>query len=82
MRRTQIQLTEEQSETLIKLARLKGLSIAELIRRSITQYLRMLGTISFEEQKRRAIAVAGRFSSSSGDISTKHDKYLVEAFKK
>lgn len=32
------------------------------------------------EERRRAIAAAGRFHSGASDISAKHDKYLVEAF--
>ena len=82
MRRTQIQLTEEQAEVLQKLARLKKLSIAEIIRRGINLYLQMLGTVTPDEWGKRAIAATGRFHSGVSDLSTKHDKYLLEDYKK
>lgn len=82
MRRTQIQLTEEQAEVLQKLARLKKLSIAEIIRRGINLYLQSLGTVTPDEWGKRAIAATGRFHSGVSDLSTKHDKYLLEDYKK
>lgn len=82
MKRTQIQLTDVQAETLARLAKLKKLSIAEIIRQGVELYLRMLGARSLEDMKERAISAAGRFKSGTKDLSTKHDEYLTEAFKK
>jgi hypothetical protein len=35
-----------------------------------------------EEVKRRALAAIGRFSSGPQDLSTEHDRYLDEAYRK
>ena len=80
MVRTQIQLTEEQSQALKRIAASEGKSIAELIRRSIDVMLRSKSAISEDEKRQRAIAAAGKFSSEDVDLSTEHDRYLSEAY--
>ena len=82
MVRTQIQLTEEQAKALKKLASSRHLSIAELIRQGVDAVLRSNVIVDAEEKRKRAIAIAGRFSSGKRDISKEHDKYLAEAFAK
>jgi hypothetical protein len=79
---TQIQLTEEQSKALKKMAAQRNLSMAELIRQGIDFYLRACGTISQEERRQRAIKAAGRFHSGLTDLSGKHDEYLAEVYGK
>ena len=79
MVRTQIQLTEEQSKALKKIAGKKHLSVAELIRQGVNTLMKT-GEVSIEERKERAIAAAGRFRSGKRDISLRHDDYLAEAF--
>jgi replication initiation and membrane attachment protein DnaB len=79
MVRTQIQLTEEQSKTLKKIAGKKHLSVAELIRQGVSTLMKT-GEVSMEERKERAIAAAGRFRSGKKDVSVRHDDYLAEAF--
>ena len=80
MVRTQIQLTEEQSQALKRMAASEEKSIAELIRRSIDVMLRSKSVISEDEKRQRAIAAAGKFSSEDVDLSTEHDRYLSEAY--
>ena len=83
MIRTQIQLKEEQVRVLKKLAAARGVSMAELIRQSVDALIRSstgIG-ISDEERRRRAIAAAGRFRSGTSDVSSEHDRHLVEAFR-
>lgn len=80
MIRTQIQLTEEQVRLLKALAAERRVSIAELIRQSVDQFVRMSRGVDAEERKRRAIAVAGRFRSGCSDLSEEHDAYLAEAY--
>ena len=80
MVRTQIQLTEEQSKALKKMAAQRNLSMAELIRHGIDFYLRSCGTISQEERRQRAIKAAGQFHSGQTDLSEKHDVYLAEVY--
>lgn len=79
MLRTQIQLTEEQARALKEMAARDGVSIAELVRRSLTSFLRSPSP-STEERRRRAIAFAGRFPSREGDIAENHDRYLAEDY--
>ena len=78
MVRTQIQLTEEQSRALKRLAASKQISIAELIRQGVDTVLRSNTSIDLDEKRRRAMAAAGRFRSGRRDISEKHDRYLAE----
>ena len=81
MVRTQIQLTDQQARRLRAEARERGLSLAEIIRRYVDKGL------SDETPDRaalydRAARVVGRFRDRRGarDVSSKHDRYLDEAF--
>lgn len=80
MVRTQIQLTEKQARMLRNLAKVKKVSIAELIRQSVDMLLRNSSLVDIEERKKKAIQAIGKFRSGARDISEKHDKYLDEAF--
>lgn len=75
--RTQIQLTESQAQALKAQSAKTGLSIAEIIRRSIDQTLHS-NAISDEERRRRAIAMPA-FHSGRSDIAANHDEYFAEA---
>ena len=80
MVRTQIQLTEEQYYALKRIAEIRKVSMAELIRRGVDEILRSNVSVSAGERKERALALAGRFRSGRADISGKHDEYLGEDF--
>lgn len=80
MIRTQIQLTEEQSQTLKVISQEQGVSVAELIRRSVDDYIRSAGRLTLAEKKRRALSVVGVASSGVDDLGVNHDKYLAEAY--
>lgn len=80
MIRTQIQLTEEQSQTLKEMAQERGVSMAELIRQSIDNFIRARNQLTREEKRRKALAIMGQFSSGVSDLSTNHDQYLAEAY--
>jgi hypothetical protein len=82
MIRTQIQLTELQAESLKAAAARRGVSMAELIRQSVDQLLEKTGEPSRKELRQRAAAAAGRFRSSAGDVSIRHDDYLADAVRK
>ena len=82
MVRTQIQITEEQSKALRKIAAQRDLSMAEVIRQGIEFYLHACGTISQEERRQRAIKAAGQFHSGQKDLSEKHDAHLAEVYGK
>ena len=80
MIRTQIQLTEEQSQILKSLSNEKGTSVAELIRQSIDNYIRSISQPTLAERRRKALAVIGIVSSKGTDLSANHDHYLAEAY--
>jgi hypothetical protein len=81
MLRTQIQITEEQSRRLQQAARSSGVSVAEVIRRSVDLYLDREAPRPEGAATREAAArVAGMFRSGKSDIAARHDDYLDEAY--
>ena len=85
MKRTQILLTEEQHKLLKGISKEKNISMAEAVRECVTHYSTNIAgqlVISDEEKYKRALNAAGRFKSGTGDLSSKHDEYLREYFKK
>ncbi|MEO8662257.1 MAG: CopG family transcriptional regulator [Bryobacteraceae bacterium] len=80
MVRTQIQLTEEQSVLLRRVAAARRQSVAELIRVSVDLFMEREASIGQSALAERAKAAAGRFSSGSSDGSREHDRYLANAF--
>jgi predicted transcriptional regulator len=80
MVRTQVQLTSEQVGKLKELAIAYDVSMAELIRRSVDDFLSARRPINAEERKRRALAVIGRFRSGLNAVSVDHDRYLTEIY--
>ena len=80
MVRTQVQLTEEQAKVLHEMSAARQVSIAELIRNSVDDFvLREAGT-SRAGKVARAKSVVGQFASGCEDISRDHDRFLAEAF--
>jgi hypothetical protein len=83
MVRTQIQLTKRQARELKRMAAREGVSMAEIIRRSVDAKIREgTGEVPWEERVRRAQAAMGKFRSGLKDVSERHDDYLVEAYGK
>jgi hypothetical protein len=80
MIRTQIQLTDAQAAGLKSLSAAKGGSMAEWIRRAVDSLLHEKGEPSWEERKKRALAIVGIGHSDFDDIAENHDAYLEEAF--
>lgn len=80
MVRTQIQLTEDQAETLKRLAAARQLSVAELIRQAVDTLLKSTTMVGLDERRRRALAAAGRFGSGLHNLAEDHDAYLAEDF--
>lgn len=79
MVRTQIQLSEEQHRRLKTIARQRGLSLAELIRRLIEHGL---GGEALDRKRlyERASHLVGAFRSDVGDLAAHHDRHLGDAF--
>lgn len=80
MVRTQIQLTDAQSEALKALAAAEGRSMAELVRDSVDTLLHARGAVDRAAVKARSIAALGRFKSTARDLGTGHDHHLADAF--
>jgi|WetSurMetagenome_2_1015567.scaffolds.fasta_scaffold10847_4 hypothetical protein len=80
MVRTQIQLTEQESEALKREARRTGLSVAELIRQSVDRFLEQVNGPAQSPSRLDALKVIGMFHSDATDVSIRHDDYLVEAY--
>ncbi len=80
MVRTQIQLTADELAALKELAAERSTSMAALVRQAVGHLLRSRHEVSRTEVRRRAAAFAGRLQSQEGDVSTRHDAYLAEAY--
>jgi len=80
MVRTQIQLTEAQVRVIKEIARRDGVSMAEVIRRSIDRTIKDESIDDVDERRRRALSVVGRFHDNRGDVSIRHDDYLAEIY--
>jgi hypothetical protein len=78
--RTQIQLTEEQSEALKQISSKEGRSVAELVRSGVDQVIRSYGVVSSEELRRRALSVVGKFNIKDENLAVDHDLYASEAY--
>lgn len=76
----QIELTEEQSKTLEKLASDRGQSVSGLIVESITVLLDKEPASAQKDLKQQALELSGRFRSGLSDLSIHHDRYLEEDF--
>jgi Arc/MetJ-type ribon-helix-helix transcriptional regulator len=79
MIRTQIQLTEEQSKMLRRIAIRKKKSVAELIRMSVDELIQKEGEPDNRQLRLKAIQAAGKLSGPA-DLSINHDDYLAEVY--
>ena len=82
MKRTQIQLTEEQYKLLKKISSERDESIAEIIRESISYYTANKCLTDDKGKKDNAINAIGKYHSGFKDAAEKHDRYLTEDFSK
>lgn len=84
MVRTQIQLTAEQHRRLKRWAQQRGISLAEAIRRCVTEHLDEAGSETRVDRVRKALAVAGKYADPSGatDVAREHDAHLADAYRR
>ncbi|GAB4418666.1 MAG: hypothetical protein OHK0021_23770 [Bryobacter sp.] len=80
LKRTQVQLTEEQIRALRLLSASTGQSTSELVRQSVDRMLAVQPPRSYEERLAQANRLVGAYSSEETDIAINHDKYLAEDF--
>ncbi len=81
MVRTQIQLTDKQAKEIKRIAAVRGVSMAKIIREAIEETMKSGRGSSSEEKRSRALEALGKFRSGNKDISKRHDAYLADAFK-
>jgi predicted transcriptional regulator len=79
MVRTQIQLSEAQSEAVKKLARERSVSMAAVIRDAVDEYVRRESGVSMDERWQRSLAAVGGFHSGRNDLSQTHDDEFAAA---
>jgi metal-responsive CopG/Arc/MetJ family transcriptional regulator len=81
MIRTQIQLRETQMQALKRIATEQQISIAEVIRQAIDQFLQAANAeqSTWEETRRRALLAIGMFHSGLSDLSENYDEYFAQA---
>ena len=73
MKRFQVYLRSDQIDALRSLSNRRGISMAQLVREGVD---RILEEMSFEEKS--LMGIIGTFHSGLGDLSEKHDEYLVK----
>jgi hypothetical protein len=79
MVRTQVQLTPQQAEAVKRMARERGVSMAEIIRQSVDVYVARGPTPAPSELRKRALSIIG-IAHGPTDLSERHDDYVGEAF--
>lgn len=79
MVRTQVQLSPAQAEAVKRYAAEQGISMAEVVRRSLEEYLNHPRRPTPEELRRRAMRISGIAKGGPSDIAERHDDYLSEA---
>jgi post-segregation antitoxin (ccd killing protein) len=82
MVRLQIQLSQAQHRQVKRRARDLGVSVSEVIRRSVDTMLESQSS-SRDQHVARALAAAGRYVDASGSTTTAtdHDAALADAFR-
>lgn len=80
MVRTQIQLTEQQARELKRLAAAQGLSMAELIRQSVDQFIQSSAEPTGQEKILKLKELAGKYTTGIPDLAENHDDYLDDIY--
>ena len=57
----------------------RSVSLADLVQEATEKLVRPVDSADWEERKRRALAVAGKFHSGTGDLAARHDDYFADA---
>lgn len=80
MIRIHVRLTDEQVQSLKRLAAKRGCPVAELIREGVDYVLEAEAGPTREKLRARAVAASGKYRSGVSDVSRRHDDYLAEDF--
>ena len=84
MVRVQIQLDPSRHRQLKKRAKQLGVSVAEIVRRSIDFDLRTREGEAKTDRMRRALSVVGKYADPEGatNVARDHDPVLAEAYRR
>jgi hypothetical protein len=84
MVRIQVQLERAQHRLVRRRAARLGVSVSEVIRRSVDAQLRADDVDHPDDRARRALAVAGKYTDPGGHstVAANHDAALAEAFRR
>ena len=77
MIRMQIQFDAAEAKALRRAASERGTSISAVVREAVDRCV--LTQSEREAAVDRSLAVAGRYSSGSGDVSARHDEYFADS---
>ncbi len=76
MAKIQVQLTDEQTIKLKRVAARTGVSVSEIIRRSIDIFVASEDITDRDEVRARARSAFGAFQDKETDVSENHDQYF------
>jgi len=79
MKRTQVQLTEEQAEYLEEMAEKEGVSKAEIIRRALDRWVLEKGSLEENQRWKQSLEAVGCLTDDS-DVAVQHDQYLTDGY--
>ncbi|MBN1960550.1 MAG: ribbon-helix-helix protein, CopG family [Deltaproteobacteria bacterium] len=82
MIRTQIQLPDEQARRLKLISRRDGVSISEIVRRSLNETLAKYDGTTVSRYACAAKLLGTLHDQNATDLAENHDKYLADAFSK
>ena len=81
MIRRQVQLREDQWQALRRLAARQGVSVSELLRRSVDAWLRSQQALAVVDRRQRALTTIGRFRSAYRDVAERHDAHFAASLR-
>ena len=81
MIRRQVQLREDQWQALRRLAARQGVSVSELLRRSVDAWLRSQQALAVVDRRQRALTAIGRFRSAYRDVAERHDVHFAASLR-
>ena len=79
MTRVQIQFTEDQRQSLSRLAKETNRSVAELVREAVDEYVKTGRGRTRADLIQRALDVVGRFEGNQAPVSENHDAAWAES---
>lgn len=80
MAQVEVPFTDTELALLENLAKARRLSVQDLIRGQVSNLLPSPPTCTDDEQRRKALAICGKYRSGCRDLAERHDDYLAEIY--